>query len=58
MHGGAVVARIPVPEVAANLAWGGDELRDLFLTATTSLYRIRTLVRGARLPHLDERNEP
>lgn len=55
---GAVLTRIPVPEVAANLAWGGDDLHDLFVTATTSLYRIRTLVRGARLPHLDERNEP
>lgn len=57
---GAVVTRVSVPEVAANLAWGGDDLRDLFVTATTSLYQLRTLVRGAPLPHVstpDERNE-
>ena len=56
--GGAVVTRIRLPEVAANLAWGGDDLDQLFVTATTSLYRIRTLVRGALLPHLEERNDP
>jgi gluconolactonase len=37
---------IRMPEVTANFAWGGLELRDIFLTATTSLYRVRTLVPG------------
>lgn len=36
------------PEVPANLAWGGDDRRELFLTARTSLYRVPTLVAGAR----------
>jgi len=39
---------ISVPEVAANLAWGQDDMRSLFITASTGLYRIRTLVAGAR----------
>ena len=39
---------IAVPEVAANLAWGEDDMRSLFVTASTGLYRIRTLVAGAR----------
>lgn len=38
---------ITVPEVAANLAWGEDDMRSLFITASTGLYRIRTLVAGA-----------
>ena len=39
---------IDVPEVAANLAWGEDDMQSLFITASTSLYRIRTLVAGSR----------
>ncbi|MCH5376011.1 MAG: SMP-30/gluconolactonase/LRE family protein [Planctomycetes bacterium] len=37
---------VPAPEVAANLAWGGADGRDLFVTASTSLYRLRTRVAG------------
>jgi sugar lactone lactonase YvrE len=37
---------IRLPEVAANLAWGGDDWRTLFITASTSLYRIRLSVPG------------
>ena len=44
---GAVIATIPVPETVANLCFGGDDGRDLYITATTSLYRIRTTVRDA-----------
>lgn len=32
-----------VPEIAANVAWGGEDGRQLFITATTSLYRVRFL---------------
>lgn len=38
---------VPVPEVVANVAFGGDDGSDLFITATTSLYRLRTRTRGA-----------
>ena len=38
---------IAVPEVAANLAWGEDDMQSLYVTASTGLYRIRTLVAGA-----------
>jgi gluconolactonase len=37
---------IEVPEHAANFAWGDDDYRSLFITASTSLYRIRTNVPG------------
>jgi gluconolactonase len=32
---------IRTPEVAANFCWGGADLKSLFITASTSLYRIR-----------------
>jgi len=38
---GEVLGRIPFPEVAANLAWGGGDARTLYVTASTGLYRVR-----------------
>jgi len=40
---------IRVPEVAANFTFGDDDLRSLFVTASTSLYRLRVRVPGLRL---------
>jgi gluconolactonase len=37
---------IGVLEVAANFTWGDDDLRTLYITASTSLYRIRVEVPG------------
>jgi len=37
---------IVVPEQAANLAWGDSDLRTLYITATTSVYRIKTNATG------------
>jgi gluconolactonase len=39
---------IRMPEFAANLAFGGDGLRDLFITATTSLYRLKVRTSGVQ----------
>ncbi len=44
---GALLARVPVPETVANLCFGGSDGSDLFVTATTSLYRVRTRARDA-----------
>jgi len=38
---GTEIAHLPVPETVANLCPGGEDRRSLYLTATTSLYRIR-----------------
>lgn len=46
---GTRIGRIRVPEVVANLAFGGVDGRQLFITATTSLYRCDVLVGGAAL---------
>jgi gluconolactonase len=37
---------IETPERAANFAWGDDDYRSLFITASTSLYRIRRTIAG------------
>jgi gluconolactonase len=44
---GAALLRIPVPEKIANLCFGGDDGRTVYVTASTSLYRVRTTVRDA-----------
>jgi gluconolactonase len=41
---------IEVPEPVGSLAWGGPDLRSLFLAGSTSLYQLRTLVAGAKVP--------
>jgi len=37
---------IVVPEQPANLTWGDADYRTLYITATTSVYKIRTRTRG------------
>jgi gluconolactonase len=46
---GARLGIIRTPEVPANLAFGGSDLRTLFFTARTSVYTLRTKVPGQ--PH-------
>jgi gluconolactonase len=41
---GKLVGKIAIPEFAANLHWGGPDWRTLFITASTSLYALDTLV--------------
>jgi gluconolactonase len=48
--GGAVLAHLPMPEVTANLAWGDDDSRTLYLTASTAVYRLLCLTPG-HAPH-------
>jgi gluconolactonase len=43
---GTKLRAIEVPEMPANVAFGGADRRTLFITARTSLYALRTRVRG------------
>jgi gluconolactonase len=43
---GKLLGTIPVPEVPANLCFGGAERKTLFITARTSLYAIEVRVKG------------
>lgn len=45
---GKKLAQIDVPEGPANVCFGGDDMQTLFITASTSLYSIRTKYPGAK----------
>lgn len=45
---GTRLGKIAVPETVANVCFGGPGGDVLYIAATTSLYRVRTLTRGAR----------
>ena len=42
-----LLAAVNVPEIVSNVCFGGPDGHNLYLTATTSLYRIRTSTRDA-----------
>ena len=45
---GKVLGKISVPETATNVAWGESDRKTLYITANTSLYRIRLKIAGVR----------
>ena len=46
--GGKHLGTIPAPERVGNLAWGDEDGKTLYIVASTSVYRIRTKVGGAK----------
>jgi gluconolactonase len=44
---GKLLATIPIPETPANCAFGEADMQTLFVTARTSVYRVRLNVKGA-----------
>jgi len=47
---GLCLGVIRVPEATANFNWGDDDYKSLFITASTSLYRVRVRVPGCPSP--------
>jgi gluconolactonase len=47
---GRRIGMIPIPEVTSNCVFGGPDGNDLYITASTSLYRIRSKTSGAARP--------
>lgn len=43
---GTVIERLATPKRATNLAWGGKDLSDLYITAQSDVYRVQTRTRG------------
>jgi len=43
---------IEVPEVVGNLNWGGPDWKTLYITASTSVYRVETALSGAPVPNM------
>jgi gluconolactonase len=48
--GGRILGHVPFPEIAANLAWGEDDAATMYVTASTTLYRLATEATG-HVPH-------
>jgi gluconolactonase len=46
---GKILASIPVPEAPANVEFGGDDRKTLYICAGKSLYRIETTMTGHHL---------
>ncbi|WP_407180803.1 isochorismatase family protein [Bradyrhizobium sp. STM 3562] len=49
---GELLGKVRVPELVANLAWGGADFRTLYLTATHSVYAIPTKVGPRPEPYI------
>lgn len=49
---GALLGKVAIPELAANLAWGGPDWRTLFVCATTSVYAIPVKVGPRPEPYM------
>ena len=47
---GRHLGTLPMPEFPGNLAWGGPDLRTLFVCASTRVFAVRTKVASAPLP--------
>lgn len=50
---GRHLGTIVMPEQPANLAWGGPQLGTLYITATTSVYKLETSAKGF-VPYLEQ----
>ncbi len=49
---GEHIGTVEVPENVGNINWGGPDWNQLFIPATTSVYRITCKVAGNRLPYM------
>lgn len=52
---GTLIGKIRVPEIVANIAFGGPKRNRMFLAANTALYSLVMSVTGARIPGYGQR---
>ena len=43
---GSYLGRLQVPEHCSNMAWGDADWKTLYITARTSVYRMRLMIQG------------
>ena len=43
---GKSIGVIKIPESVSNFTWGDEDMQTMYITASTSLYKIRTLIPG------------
>ena len=53
---GKLLLHRPMPEFSTNVTFGGSDGKDLYLTASSSVYRMRTLQRGIVWPAKESRS--
>jgi len=53
---GELIGKVRVPEMVANLAWGGPDFQTLYMCATHSVYSVKTKVRPRLEPYMRARN--
>ena len=53
---GDLLGKVRVPELVANLSWGGTDFRTLFMTSTHSVYTVTTKVGPRNEPYMLSRN--
>ena len=46
---GKCLAKVRPPELPANLAWGNADMKSLYMTARTGLYRVKLNIAGVPL---------
>lgn len=49
---GVKLGEISIPEMAANLHWGGKDWSELYICASTSVYSVKTLAQGRIEPFM------
>lgn len=49
---GKLIGKIAIPEMAANMHWGGPDWRTLYICATTGLYALGTRTTGRKEPFM------
>jgi gluconolactonase len=54
---GELLGKVRLPEMVANLAWGGADFRTLYLTATHSVYAIPTKVGPRHEPYMSGKRD-
>jgi gluconolactonase len=50
---GDLLGKLRIPELVANLAWGGPDFRTLYLTSTHSVYSVPTKVGPRQEPYMN-----
>ena len=45
---GTLIGKVKIPEICANVVFGGPKRNMLYITATNSLYGVLTHVNGAK----------
>jgi gluconolactonase len=55
---GKLIGKVSIPELPANLHWGGEDWRTLYVRASTSVYSVPVKIGPRNEPFMRARNRP